>query len=170
VSSFLKVTGGRFERIVAFEPDPLNCAKLRNGVAALPGELAERIEIRQQATGRSNSLVSFAVTGGEGSAMGTGDFCVECVKLDSALDGVVPTIIKLDIEGAEIEAIEGAREVIGRSMPVLAVCSYHRQSDLWRIPCLIHSICPDYRLYLRPHRMEGWDSVCYAVPPHRRPA
>ena len=34
-------------------------------------------------------------------------------------------------------------------------------------PRLIHSIRPDYRFYLRPHLIEAWDLVCYAVPRHR---
>ena len=51
--------------------------------------------------------------------------------------------------------------------PVLAICSYHRQTDLWRIPELIHSIDADYRLFIRPHLIEGWDLVCYAVPAER---
>ena len=96
-----------------------------------------------------------------------GDTEVECVTLDAALAEVTPTHIKMDIEGAELDALEGAREVIARHAPVLAVCSYHRQADLWRIPALIHSINSSYRFFLRPHRIEGWDLVCYAVPPQR---
>ncbi len=52
-------------------------------------------------------------------------------------------------------------------MPVLTICSYHKQDHLWRIPLLIHSICDGYRFFLRPHLLEVWDLVCYAVPENR---
>ena len=56
-------------------------------------------------------------------------------------------------------------EVIARHSPILTICVYHRQADLWRIPALIHAINPGYRLFLRPHLIEGWDVVCYALSP-----
>ncbi|HMD71484.1 MAG TPA: FkbM family methyltransferase [Bryobacteraceae bacterium] len=168
VESFLKVTGRRFQWIVAFEPDPANHEKLRRSVAALPSELARRIETHQKAVGASDGLVRFAALGTDGSGIGEGDLEVECVTLDRALqDRPAPSHIKMDIEGAEIEALQGARATVARHRPVLAICSYHRQSDLWNIPSLIHSLNPDYRLFLRPHLMDGWDVVCYAVPPGR---
>ena len=78
-----------------------------------------------------------------------------------------PSFIKMDIEGAEGAALEGARRLIARHRPILAICLYHRQSDLWRIPLLIESICPGYRHYLRAHETDGWQTVGYAVPPER---
>ena len=36
-----------------------------------------------------------------------------------------------------------------------------------QIPLLIHSCNPDYQFYLRPHLVEGWDVVGYAVPRQR---
>ena len=76
----------------------------------------------------------------------------------------------MDIEGSERDAVAGAASMIRHARPLLAICAYHMQSDLWVIPNLIHSIVPDYRLFLRPHRADGWDLVCYGVPPERRTA
>ncbi len=78
-----------------------------------------------------------------------------------------PTYIKMDIEGYEASAIEGAREIIQQHQPVLAICVYHKQQDLWQIPLLMKSLCGDYQLFLRPHLDEGWDLVCYAIPRKR---
>ena len=173
VRSFLEVTGSRFNRIIAFEPDPANYTRLRQSVAALPSEIARHIMTYQQATGGIRARVAFEALGTEGSAIGMGGAEtqrvteVDCVTLDEVLEDTVPTHIKMDVEGAELDALAGARGVIARHAPVLAICSYHRQADLWRIPALIHSIRPDYRFFLRPHRIEGWDLVCYAVPPQR---
>ena len=75
-----------------------------------------------------------------------------------------PTFIKLDIEGFEIDALRGGRETIRRHGPVIAVCVYHFQDHLWKIPLLLREWRNDYALFLRPHNEEGWDLVCYAVP------
>jgi hypothetical protein len=113
-------------------------------------------------------MVRFSAMGTDGSAIGEdGDLDVECVALDEVLHNEAPSYIKMDIEGAELDALAGSRRLIAGQSPVLAICSYHRQSDLWRIPLLIHSYNPDYRFYLRQHLIEGWDVVCYAVPRRR---
>ena len=77
------------------------------------------------------------------------------------------TFIKMDIEGAEFDALRGARAAIERHRPVLAVCVYHQQDDLWRLPLLMKEMVPDYRMYLRCHEGDGWQTVAYAVPPER---
>ena len=93
-----------------------------------------------------------------------GTIAVSAETLDSLVDGGRPTFIKLDIEGFEVDALQGARKTIQREAPVLAVCVYHRQDHLWRIPLLLSSLRGDYAFFLRPHNEEGWDLLCYAVP------
>ncbi len=171
IDGFLETTGSRFRRIFAFEPDPANFAKLQQYADALDPALAERVALRQSAVGTAAGMVRFSAMGTDGSAIGEdGDLDVECVALDEVLDNDAPSYIKMDIEGAELDALAGSRRLIAGQSPVLAICSYHRQSDLWRIPLLIHSYNPDYRFYLRPHLVEGWDVVCYAVPRARMTA
>jgi hypothetical protein len=51
--------------------------------------------------------------------------------------------------------------------PVLSICVYHKQNDLWRIPLFIHTLVEDYCLFLRPRDGDGWDLVCYGVPANR---
>ncbi|WP_286153226.1 FkbM family methyltransferase, partial [Sporofaciens musculi] len=84
------------------------------------------------------------------------------------LDDVIPewekvTYIKMDIEGSEIPALEGARNIITKHKPKLAICSYHMLDDLWNIPMKIHEICPDYKFYIRCHTPVLYDKVLYAV-------
>ncbi|HEX7361139.1 MAG TPA: FkbM family methyltransferase [Bryobacteraceae bacterium] len=167
IQSFLEATDSRFERIFAFEPDPANFAKLKSFVAALRPAARDRILAERKAIGSASCLMRFAALGSDGSALDSkGEIEVECISLDEILPKEVrPTHLKMDIEGAELDALAGSRNLIARNAPILAICSYHRQSDLWLIPLLIRSIHPDYRMYLRPHLIEGWDVVCYAVPP-----
>jgi hypothetical protein len=71
----------------------------------------------------------------------------------------------MDIEGAEIEALCGAKECIRAYAPILTICVYHRPSDLWEIPLLIEEILPDgYDMYLRVHEHMGLSSVLYCLP------
>jgi len=91
--------------------------------------------------------------------------CVRCVRLDE-LD-YQPTFIKMDIEGSEIEALQGSRGILQKYKPVLAICAYHKGPDLWEIPLLIHSIQPSYDLRLRRYAEGPWELVWYAVPPGR---
>jgi FkbM family methyltransferase len=164
VLSFLEESNKTFKRISAFEPDPANFSQLQATISVLPER--DRITLHQAATGAAEGRVRFSPDQGQASAVGAGDLEVPCVAIDTALDGVVPTLIKMDIEGAELDALAGARRTIERHMPILAISCYHRQDHLWKIPLLIRSYNPEYSFFLRPHG-ECWDLVCYAVPLHR---
>ncbi len=163
--SFLAEAKSGFKKAIAFEPDPGSFAKLSQKVAQLPAN--DSIVIHRAATGAENGPVLFTGDGTPAATMGTGTIQVDCVKLDDVLADEAPTYIKMDIEGAELDAIEGARQTIARHSPVLTVCSYHKQDHVWKIPRLIHSINPEYHFFLRPHLVEVWDLVCYAIPQGR---
>lgn len=165
---FLKKTAHSFRGAVAFEPDPENYGKLVARVASLPPKVRECISTHQAATGDTNKSVLMDVGKGVASRIGNAGCEVECVSLDSTLVDVPVTIIKMDIEGSELDTLAGARKLIEKNAPILAVCAYHKQSDLWNIPLFIHDLSPDYSFHLRPHDLEGWDVVCYAIPGNRR--
>jgi FkbM family methyltransferase len=167
IESFLRQSGSCFREIVAFEPDPANYLKLQANVSRLPTGVRGRIVTHRAALGPRNGRVPFLATGTEGSAVGSGELEVDSVALDETLENKHPTYIKMDVEGAELDALAGARRLIEMHMPVLAICCYHLQDHLWRIPILIHDMNPNYWLFLRPHVVDGWDLVCYAIPKQR---
>ena len=152
--------------IFSFEPDPENFAKLAAKVATLPQR--KSVVLQQAAVGARAGTVMFSASATAASCVGVGSLAVDCMVLDEALGGVTPTYIKMDIEGSELGALAGAENLIRHQAPLLAVSAYHRQDDLWRIPLFVHSLNRQYRFYLRPYRLEGWDLVCYAVPESRR--
>jgi FkbM family methyltransferase len=166
IRSFVVESNSSFKKLVAFEPDPTNYAKLRETVSGMPEKIRKCILLNQAALGEHNRRVRFLATGSVDAAVGNGDLEVDCVALDGLAD-FRPTYIKLDIEGSEVSALAGARRSIERYSPVLAVCSYHAQDHLWRVPLLINSFNAGYRFFLRPHLPEVWDLVCYAVPDGR---
>lgn len=93
-----------------------------------------------------------------------GNIKVEVVKIDEFVQkhGLRVDLIKMDIEGAEVEALRGAEGTLRHDRPKLAISAYHRPDDLWRIPLLINEINPDYRFYLGHHLQAPFDIVLYA--------
>lgn len=158
----------RFGHLLAVEPDPRNFAQLEAAVADLAPAVRVKVECCRAALGSERGRVHLESTGTAASMTSVGPsagtVAVSVETIDSLVGAAKPTFIKLDIEGDELEALEGAQRTIERHAPVLAVCVYHRQDHLWRIPLLLRAWRGDYAFFLRPHNEEGWDLVCYAVP------
>lgn len=168
VRQFLRRRGSEFRRVIALEPDTQNFDKLVKYVTGLPVQLASKIQPHALAASNRACRLRFSEGEGTSSAInGQGSTEVECIRLDDLLDGQRPTYIKMDIEGAELDAIEGCRRLLVDVCPMLAVCVYHAQDHLWKIPIAVHQIHPHYAFYLRSHMPECWETVCYAVPPDR---
>ena len=72
-----------------------------------------------------------------------------------------PTFIKADIEGAEMEMLEGAKGIIAEKKPLLAICIYHRIEDLYEIPILLKQFCPEYKMSIRHHMPNYCETVLY---------
>jgi len=80
-------------------------------------------------------------------------------KIDFQLD-----FIKLDIEGAEQDAIDGAVNTIKKHHPILAICIYHKAQDWYKVPQKVLNIHSQYKIYIR-HYMEGiYETVMYFIP------
>jgi FkbM family methyltransferase len=74
---------------------------------------------------------------------------VQIVKLDDTIQNA--TFIKLDIEGAELDALIGSVELISKYKPKMAICIYHKFEHLWEIIELVNSIRGDYKFSIRYH-------------------
>lgn len=70
--------------------------------------------------------------------------------------------IKMDIEGAELEALKGAETVIRRFRPKLAISIYHRLPDFWEIPQWIEGLGLGYRFHLRHFTIHAEETVLFA--------
>ena len=159
LSDFLTASGGQFYKYLGCEPDPVSFAALKASTED------PRIDARQLAVGSVRGNVFFHASGTEGSKVHPdADMSVECVPLDELLVHENPTYIKMDVEGFEPEALLGAREVIQRCKPKLAICVYHQTRHLWELPLLMKQLQPQSKLHLRPHLADGWDLVCYSIP------
>lgn len=72
-----------------------------------------------------------------------GEISIRVEKIDNIIKEPV-TVIKMDVEGSEYEALEGAAELIRLYKPKLAISLYHKHTDYRMLPLLIKSINPDY--------------------------
>lgn len=73
---------------------------------------------------------------------------VQIETIDYLAKDVQVDYIKMDIEGAEMEALRGARRVIQEDMPQMLISGYHKISDLWEIPEYVLSLNPNYKMFL----------------------
>jgi len=167
IRELLERTQGRFNKITAFEPDKQNYQRLAEYCRKTPSLAAGHIQLINQALGDKARTGFLSETGTVGSAVGTSGSEISVSTLDHVLANEVPTYLKMDIEGFEPLALSGGSNLIQKYRPVLAICLYHSFDHLWSIPNYLHSLVPDYNLYLRRHSDECWESVCYAIPSSR---
>lgn len=86
---------------------------------------------------------------------------VDVVALDDTVEGPV-TLLKMDIEGSEFPAIKGARRILQQHKPKLAIAVYHMPNDMTDIIGFVQSLDLGYRLGMRHHNFNLWDTVFYA--------
>ncbi len=159
IRSFAKAVNGRFAHVYAFEPDPVTYRALQSNFANEP-----RVEPIHAGLHRENGVLRFKDDGSRGAIFASdGAITMPVTSLDDVLGQKRVTYIKMNIEGAEIDALYGAEQAIRRERPKLAISVYHRPSDLWRIPEIVAQFSPDYRLFLRQHDGGIIETVLYAI-------
>ncbi len=89
------------------------------------------------------------------------DYTIQVVKLDEFNFKYMPTVFKMDIEGAEFDTLIGMSQIIKKYKPKLMICLYHKKDDFWRIPLYIRNLRGDYKMSLRQHAMNGLETVLY---------
>jgi len=89
------------------------------------------------------------------------DSTIEVIPIDSLNIQEKVTFIKMDVEGAELNALKGVSQTILRDKPKLAICIYHSNYDMIQIAEYIHTLCPQYKLYVRHHSDKLWDTILY---------
>ena len=78
----------------------------------------------------------------------SGDIEIDSTTIDEDIKECV-SMIKMDIEGSEVKALEGAKSHIINDHPKLLISVYHNHDDLWKIPKMIEEMCSGYKFYLR---------------------
>ncbi|MBQ8172180.1 MAG: FkbM family methyltransferase [Oscillospiraceae bacterium] len=149
--------------MIAFEPDKecyINC----KAIAAQHPELD--IELVNSGLYSSNTTIGFNSLDNGRSTISEDDDSstfIDVVTLDSYINDRRVTYIKMDIEGAELEALKGCAETIRKQKPKLAISIYHKPEDLTEIPVFIKSLVPEYKFYIRHYSDSISETVLYAL-------
>lgn len=155
----LMSAGYEIEAVATFEPSLDNYQVLVENLKGL-----DAVNFPCGVSG-SNSRSSFDPTSGTGGHLvESGGELVFCVRLDDALPGFAPNLIKMDIEGEELVALQGAETILRQSRPGLAIAVYHRAEHLWSIFECLQEFDLGYRFYLRTHAYSTFETVLYAFP------
>ncbi|MGN1316770.1 MAG: FkbM family methyltransferase [Acutalibacteraceae bacterium] len=158
VEKFVKLTSGEYKSIIAAEPDKKTFSKLSENCKHLRNFKAVNAAVTD-----FDGEVGFSSLGGRQSAIGGGNV-IKSLSLPSLCENVEPTFIKIDSEGCELEILRGGKEVLKKHKPKMNIAAYHKSEDIFKLPILINSINPEYKIHLRHHPyIPAWDTVFYCI-------
>jgi len=164
--AFADSVGGK-GRVHAFEVDAGNLQVAQCNLSA-NAALSARVEMHERALGRESGTLYLHGSGPGARVLSQpGGLPVTVTRIDDFVaEAGLPRVdfVKMDIEGAEFDALQGAVETIGRWRPRLAVSVYHHVGDLARIANWIAGLGLGYRLYLEHYTIHHEETVLYALP------
>ncbi|MDE7124055.1 MAG: FkbM family methyltransferase [Eubacterium sp.] len=158
IREFTAYTQGRYKHIYALEPDEKNFKKLVKNTENMQGISLYNLG----AWNRKDTLI-FSKKAGRNSKLSSEGVPVEVTDIDSLISSKV-TLLKMDIEGAELRALEGCEQTIKKYAPKLYVCAYHRNEDMFALPMKILEYNSSYKIYFRhsPY-IPAWESNFYCT-------
>lgn len=153
---------GKIDAIACFEADIENYSKLVNSMRK--NRVADEQILLPCAVWSKEDILRFnTVNSGSSCISDEGSEVITAVSIDQCLSDFAPTFIKMDIEGAEEEALKGARETIKKYKPDMAISIYHKLEHIWKLMIYIDSIAKGYEFYMRCHHFSGMETVLYAT-------
>lgn len=161
---FIKWSNSKLNKIIMFEPDPYNYKRCRS-IFCENSDIS--VDILQKIAWSSSGLLRFKALGTVASSVCEEESCgneVESIAIDEVCADEKVTFIKMDIEGAELNALKGAISCIRKNRPNLAISIYHKQEDIINIPMFLLDNCDNYKYYLRHYTISDGDTVLYAIP------
>lgn len=169
---FAKWCGGAYSSIIAFEPDPNNYNECCKKVQDVP---LHNFELVKAGLSRQEGIAVFDAQNSTGSCIlsdednvnqtetsASNKISIRTAAIDDIVGDRTVGFIKMDIEGAEFDALHGAKNTILRDKPLLAICVYHLQGDLFAIMDYLHQLLPEYRFLLRHYSVKDVETVLYA--------
>lgn len=156
--NFISWCEDKYKHIYAFEAE---ANKIKQCEEALP---KDKVTIYPCGVWKESGKLHFKGNLQEGSCISEeGDMAVPVESLDHVLGDEKVTFIKMDIEGSELQALQGSKKLIEENHPKLAICVYHRPEDIYEIPQLLLEYNSDYTFYLRHYSCRHCDTVLYAI-------
>ncbi len=162
IKDFVSQVNNKFEYIYGFEPDTICYSK---SLKIFNDSNIDKMKCTINPYGLydTESEIYFDALGNGSSAVTEDSYLkIKVVRLDDVIDKKV-TFIKMDIEGSEINALLGAKNILMNDKPKLAISIYHKASDLWEIPLLIKRLVPEYKIFIRHNSINYSETVMYAT-------
>ena len=157
IREFTAATGGKYKHITALEPDKKSYKKLLKNTDGM-----KNISTLNMGVWNKRDTLIFDAEAGRNSKLSAEGVSVEVTDIDSL--NIAPTFIKMDIEGSEMKALEGAEKTIKKYLPKLYICAYHRNEDLFALPLKIKELSEKYKIYFRHSKyIPAWESNFYCV-------
>ena len=169
VEEYVKKSLGQVIKIYALEPDKKLINKIEKRVSRLVSEWGLRynaIEIISAGVGAKTETLRFSENEWMLTSLSNDEesITLPIYSLDDFFKNKIPfTLLKADIEGAEMEMLKGACEMIKKHKPKMAISIYHSSLDFVRIAEFVRSMVPEYRLYVRSHGYDYRDTVLYCI-------
>lgn len=161
IADFVKATKGKYNKIYALEPDVKNIAGLS---AYIKDNHIHDVSIIQKGASDKKERLLFTSKEEMSKIDEQGDVIILTDTIDAVVGDANISFIKMDIEGAELAALKGARNTIERCHPVLAISAYHKADDLISLFKQIKDIFDGYHFYFRLHKELAIDAILYAIP------
>ena len=161
VKEFLKQTCGKYQHIYSFEPDKTNYLRC---VEIARTEKFERFTLMNKGLWKETTELNFNNEGLSTSKIqADAKEKISVVSLDEVLLEEPVSFIKMDIEGAEQEALKGAEKIIKKYKPKLAISIYHKPEDFIDILNYLLLLVPEYRFYIRHYSLYKYETILYAT-------
>lgn len=158
ITQFLSYTNNKYQEILALEPDSKTYKKLQENCKEL-----KSFEALNAAMTNFCGEVEFSNVAGRQSTIGSG-VKIPAFTIDKLSEKFIPTYIKIDAEGAEIDILNGGKKVFMEHKPKLKIATYHKNSDMFEIPILLNEFNKNYKIYMRHHPyIPAWDTDFYCV-------
>jgi FkbM family methyltransferase len=152
------------EKVALFEPAQENLDLIGKNRILIENNFIDKIKIFPYGLWSEKKELSFYSGRGTSCKISNeGNNKIQCVTLDDSLKEFKPTFIKMDIEGAELEALIGGKKLIRHEKPDLAISVYHKIEHLWEVLLYLHELNLGYKFYLRSYENYNQESVLYAT-------
>lgn len=166
LNEFIKAVNGNYSKIISFEPDYANYHKCTKFIQS---NKLHNTTVINAALWCKDTTLSFA---GDNSVYSkivdspnVKGKTIPAVTIDTCCKNENVSFIKMDIEGAELNALKGAEKTIQKHKPKLAICIYHKLEDIIDIEMYLMKIVPQYKFGIRHYTDHAFETVLYAFIP-----
>jgi FkbM family methyltransferase len=162
-TKFINVVNDKFNKIYMVEPDHDNIDILLNNLGNNMMDYTISLfpfALKNEITKNKSKFYYKLDSISQLSNLGNGFTRVK--KLDDL--NIDPTLIKIHVEGTEIDIINSGIKTIKKNRPILLVTVYHNENGLFKNITEIMNLLDDYILYFRLHMWCGTSGIIYAIP------